>query len=163
MPDDTDRGAGPSPAAGHLPAVEDVLPHRGRYLLLERLVELNDEGVRAEGSFSVEDVEGHFPGQPVVPGVLLLEGLAQTMACAHLLQHGSKDSTPFLAGFEKVRFRAPVLPPARVDYIIRFKGSRFGLFNASGEVRVDDRRVCTARLTGALAPADALPDRAPDS
>ncbi len=138
-----------------LPPVTDLLPHRGRYLLIDRLLRLDDQGVEAEGRFTVADVEGHFPDQPVVPGVLLLEGLAQTMACAHMLRPGSGDGTPFLAGFEKVRFRAPVIPPATVHYSVRFAEERFGLLTATGTARVDGKRVCTAKLTGAVIPAGA--------
>ncbi len=140
-----------------LPDVTDVLPHRGRFLLLTRLLRLDADGVEAEGHFSVDDCQGHFPDQPVVPGVLLLEGLAQTMACAHLSRPQDAGGRPYLAGFEKVRFRAPVLPPATVVYSVRFTEERFGLVTASGTARVDGKRVCTARLTGAVLPADAGP------
>lgn len=139
-----------------LPDVRELLPHRGRYLLIERLLNFEGLTIEAEGSFSPEDCEGHFPGQPVVPGVLLLEGLAQTMCCAHMLTGGVEGGTPFLAGFEKVRFRAPVLPPSRVHYKITLKDMRFGLTTASGVATVDGRRVLTARLTGAIIPPDAL-------
>ncbi|MCB9759980.1 MAG: beta-hydroxyacyl-ACP dehydratase [Alphaproteobacteria bacterium] len=146
------------PAA--LPAVEDLIPHRGRFRLIDRLVRLEGQTVEAVGTFTVDHCDGHFPDRPVVPGVLLLEALAQTMLCAHVtLVEGGVDGlagdggpTPFLAGFEKVRFRAPVLPPAEVRYSVTLKEERFGLVTASGEARVDGRRVCTARLTAGILP-----------
>ena len=134
-----------------LPAVEDCIPHRGRWLLIERITSLTETTISAEGSFTLEQVEGHFPGQPVVPGVMLLEALAQTMACLHV-QLQEADGTPFLAGFEKVRFKAPVLPPATCTFELKLTEQRFGLTRASGVVRCQGRKVCQARLTGAILP-----------
>jgi len=137
-----------------LPSVEELLPHRGRYLLISRLLSFEGLTIEAEGSFAVEDCEGHFPDQPVVPGVLLLEGLAQTMCCVHMLTGGGEGGTPFLAGFEKVRFRAPVIPPSRVRFKVTLKEMRFGLTTASGVATVNGRRVVTARLTGVIIPPE---------
>ena len=97
-----------------LPAVTELIPHRDRWLLIERLIELDPQAGRvvAEGRFTVDQVRGHFPDQPVVPGVMLLEAMAQTMACLHVLtlrlaaeqsEQPVEDGTPFLAGFEKGR------------------------------------------------------------
>ena len=134
-----------------LPAPEDCIPHRGRWLLIDRITAMSETTITAEGTFTPEQVEGHFPGQPVVPGVLLLEALAQTMACLHV-QLQEEEGTPFLAGFEKVRFKAAVLPPATCTFEVRLTEQRFGLTSASGTVKSGGRKVCQARLTGAIVP-----------
>ena len=135
-----------------LPAVADCIPHRGEWLLIERITAMTETTISSLATFTPEQVEGHFPGQPVVPGVLLLEALAQTMACLHVQLQEEEGGTPFLAGFEKVRFQAPVLPPATCTFDITLKEQRFGLTTASGVVKCNGRKVCQARLTGAILP-----------
>jgi len=137
-----------------LPPVTELIPHRGRYLLLDHLLSLEGDTIEACGHFDEADVEGHFPGQPVVPGVLLLEGLAQTMLCLHLSHPETEPGTPYLTGFEKVRFRQPVLPPATVTYRVTLREMRFGLVRASGTVFCDGKRVCNAKLSGVIMPTD---------
>lgn len=130
----------------------ELIPHRGRWHIATRVVSIDGPSIVCEGDFDEAYVEGHFPGQPVVPGVALLEGLAQTMlALSHLLDP-DLEGTPFLAGFDKVRFRAPVFPPATVRFSVKLVEQRAGLTQASGTATWNGTRVCTARLTGAVIP-----------
>jgi 3-hydroxyacyl-[acyl-carrier-protein] dehydratase len=130
-----------------LPSPSDLIPHRGRFALLDRLVSRDGDSLVAEASFTVDDVDGHFPGQPVVPGVLLLEAMAQSLACLAVLK--GAEGTPFLAGFEKVRFRAPVLPPATVTFKVRIDEVRMGVTTSVGQAFVGSKRVCSARIRAA--------------
>jgi 3-hydroxyacyl-[acyl-carrier-protein] dehydratase len=147
-----------------LPAVTELIPHRGRWLLIQELarVDLDKREIEAVGRFDEAFAEGHFPERRVVPGVALLEGLAQTMACLGALLAAAQpeaepEGTPFLAAFDRVRFRAPVFPPAEVRFRVTVQERRLGLLMASGEARCGGRRVCTAKLTGGTVPAGAEP------
>ena len=93
--------------------IMDIIPHRYPFLLIDTIEEL-EPGVRALGKKCVSGNEpyfqGHFPGNPVMPGVLILEALAQTGAVAMLSQPEWKGRTAYFAGIDKARFRQKVVP-----------------------------------------------------
>lgn len=132
--------------------IETLLPHRGRWLLIDRLLAHDDTSAAAEFTFTEAFAEGHFPDQLIVPGVALVEGLAQTMLCLTRLIGDEAGGTAVLAGFDRVRFRAPVFPPATVRFEVRLQERRGNLTTANGTALWDGQRVCTARLIGAVLP-----------
>lgn len=93
--------------------IMDIIPHRYPFLLIDTIEEL-EPGVRALGKKCVSVNEpffqGHFPGNPVMPGVLIIEALAQAGAVAMLSQPDLKGRTAYFAGIDKVRFRRKVVP-----------------------------------------------------
>lgn len=133
--------------------LDPLIPHRGRWKIIDQLIEIEGARAIAEATFDEEFVEGHFPEQPVVPGVILLEGLAQTMLALCAVIDPDLKGTPFLAGFDRVRFRSPVFPPATVRFEIKITGQRAMLTSASGVATWEGKRVCTAKLTGAVLPS----------
>jgi beta-hydroxyacyl-ACP dehydratase FabZ len=95
-------------------AIQKILPHRYPFLMIDRIVEL-EPGKKVVGLKNVTATEywvpGHFPGRPIMPGVLILEALAQTGGVLVLLSTGMPDKKLLLfAGVEKGRFRRPVVP-----------------------------------------------------
>jgi 3-hydroxymyristoyl/3-hydroxydecanoyl-(acyl carrier protein) dehydratase len=72
------------------------------------------------------------------------------MGCLARISDPEVQGTPFLAGFDRVRFRAPVIPPAVVEYRLKVVQRRMGMTKASGEVWCGGKKVCTARLMGAI-------------
>ncbi|HPZ59678.1 MAG TPA: 3-hydroxyacyl-ACP dehydratase FabZ [Bacillota bacterium] len=96
--------------------LEKILPHRKPMLLLDEAKV--DESGKAIGIYNVKGdeffLQGHFPGNPVVPGVILCEMMAQT--CAVLFSQDVKDKNPYYTSLDKVRFRNPVKPGDRVTF-----------------------------------------------
>jgi len=130
-----------------------ILPHRPPFLLVDRIEHLAP-GIGAIGIKNVTMDEpffpGHFPDNPVMPGVLIIEALAQTGACALLSMPENTGKTAYFGGIRKARFRKKVVPGDRLKLevdIIRMKGS-VGLGEA--KAYVEDALVCSAELTFAI-------------
>jgi 3-hydroxyacyl-[acyl-carrier-protein] dehydratase len=135
-----------------LPAPTDVLPHRPPFLFVDRCVQCSEDQVVAEYDFRGDEAffAGHFPGNPVVPGVLLIEGLAQSLA--YLALRNSDDDMVVLTGVEADKIRRPVRPGETVRYTVRIIRKRMKLVMAEGLVEVGDERVLRAKLKGFMGP-----------
>lgn len=133
--------------------IMEIIPHRNPFLLIDTIEEL-EVGVRALGKKCVSMNEpyfaGHFPGNPVMPGVLIMEALAQVGAVAMLSMPEMKGKTAYFAGMDKVRFRQKVIPGDVLmldTSIIKVKGP-IGVGKAVATV--DGKKVAEAELTFAI-------------
>ena len=133
--------------------IMEILPHRQPFLLIDTVEEL-EPGVRAVAKKNVTFNEpyfaGHFPGNPVMPGVLIMEALAQVGAVAMLAQPEFKGHTAYFAGIDKARFRRKVLPGDVLELetaIIKVKGP-IGIGQAVA--RVNGEVAAQAELTFAI-------------
>ena len=133
--------------------VMEILPHRAPFLLIDTVEEL-EAGVKAVAKKNVTFNEpyfaGHFPGNPVMPGVLIVEALAQTGAVAILSQPEWKGKTAYFAGIDKARFKQKVVPGDVLTLeteIIKIKGP-IGIGKAVA--RVNGKLACSAELTFAI-------------
>lgn len=131
----------------------EILPHRHPFLLIDTVEEL-ESGVRAVAkkavSFNEPYFAGHFPGNPVMPGVLIIEALAQTGAVAILSQPEWKGKTAYFAGINHARFKQKVVPGDVLTLeteIIKVKGP-IGIGKATAYV--DGKTACIAELTFAI-------------
>jgi 3-hydroxyacyl-[acyl-carrier-protein] dehydratase len=131
----------------------ELLPHRYPFLMVDRVVDI-DGSNSAVGIKNVTINEphfaGHFPGRPVMPGVLLIEGLAQTAGaiCIRALNATTPPMVYFLT-IDQCKFRHPVVPGDVVEYHVRKLRNRGNVWKFSGEVRVGGTKVAEA-VIGAM-------------
>lgn len=133
--------------------IMDIIPHRQPFLLIDTVEEL-EPGVRAVAkkcvSYNEPYFAGHFPGEPVMPGVLIIEALAQTGAVAILCMEENKGKTAYFAGINGAKFKQKVVPGDVLTLeteIIKQKGP-IGVGHATA--KVDGKIACTAELTFAI-------------
>lgn len=133
--------------------IKDVLPHRYPFLMIDRVEEVI-EGKSAKGYKNVTINEnffnGHFPDYPVMPGVLILEALAQMGAICILSMDEFKGKIGFLVGADKVRWKKQVMPGDKLNLeieIVRLKGS-IGV--GKGKATVDGNLVCEGEIMFAI-------------
>ena len=131
--------------------IEALIPHRWPILLVDRIVEYDAEAKRIVGIKGVAATEwffqGHFPGLPVVPGVIQVEALAQTMAVYVAKQPGFGSRIGLFAGIDDCRFKRVVVPGdvLRLEVTMEKLGSRFG--RGRGVATVDGEVACEATLS----------------
>ena len=134
----------------------NLLPHREPMLLIEELFDIKKlfsataiVNVKKDSFF----VQGHFPGQPVMPGVLIVEAFGQ--AAAALTAHGIDKSTydnklVFLMGIDKARFRNPVIPDCRLELNIEATRSHGRVWKYKGDAFVDGKRMADAQWSATI-------------
>jgi len=134
--------------------IQQIIPHRYPFLLVDRILEV-EAGVRAKGIKNVTINEpffaGHFPGYPIMPGVLIVEALAQVGSVAMLMEEANRGKLGFFAGIDGFRFRGQVVPGDTLTLeveITRLKGT---IGKGKGIAKVGDRVVAEGELMFALA------------
>ncbi|MGQ9463865.1 MAG: 3-hydroxyacyl-ACP dehydratase FabZ [Candidatus Fervidibacter sp.] len=133
--------------------IQDLLAHRFPFLLVDKIIEL-EPGKRAVGikcvTFNEWFFQGHFPNEPVMPGVLILECMAQVGGIAILSAPENKGLTGYLVGIEKARFRQPVTPGDQLAVCAEVTSIRTNICFVKAEAFVNEKLVAEAQLTMAL-------------
>ena len=133
--------------------IKDILPHRYPFLMIDSVEEV-EEGKSAKGYKNVTINEnffnGHFPEYPVMPGVLILEALAQMGAICILSQEEFKGKIGFLVGADKVRWKKQVMPGDKLDLEIEIVKLRGSIGIGKGKATVDGNLVCEGEIMFAI-------------
>ena len=163
----SERTSAPPAAAGpvlDIEAIQRILPHRPPFLLVDRVVAL-EPGVKLVAwkgvTMNEPFFEGHFPGKPVMPGVLILEALAQACGLLAMKSMGPdedvKDKITYLMGIDGARFRRPVVPGDRLELLVEVTKRKGPVWRQKGAAIVDGQVVAEAEFLAMLA------DREPEA
>jgi 3-hydroxyacyl-[acyl-carrier-protein] dehydratase len=139
--------------------IQRIIPHRYPFLLVDKIIEM-ELGKRAVGIKNVTANEpffqGHFPGFPVMPGVLMIEAIAQVGAVAVLAMPANKGKLAFFAGVDEVRFKRQVVPGDTLRIEVTLTRVRGPIGQGVGEATVDGQLACRGSFMFALGKAEGI-------
>jgi len=133
--------------------IKKIIPHREPFLLIDEIVEV-EQGKKIKAVKHVSDDEyyfkGHFPSNPIMPGVLIVETIAQAGAVLALMMPENKGKIVLFAGIDKVRFKKIVRPGDEFILDVELENLKRNIGKAKGRATVRDEVVCTAEILFAL-------------
>ncbi|WP_026375678.1 3-hydroxyacyl-ACP dehydratase FabZ [Aestuariibacter salexigens] len=130
-----------------------LLPHRYPFLLVDRVTEFEPgKSIKAYKNITINEpcFNGHFPGKPIFPGVLILEGLAQAAGLLGFKTMGNSDQLYLYAGIDNARFKKPVVPGDQLEFHVELVKERRGIWKFKGAALVDGGEVCNAEFMCAM-------------
>ncbi len=133
--------------------IQNIIPHRYPFLLVDRILEI-EYGKRAVGIKNVTANEpffqGHFPGNPIMPGVLIVEAMAQVGAVSILGMEENKGKLAVFTGIDKMRFKKQVVPGDTLRMEVEMIGMKRGIGKAKATAYVEDKLAATGELMFAI-------------
>lgn len=119
-----------------------ILPHRYPFLLVDGVIDISNERIKAFKNVSINEpfFQGHFPNYPIMPGVLIIEGMAQTAGLL-LMKDMEGDLIPLFTGIDKARFKREVRPGNKLVYDLKVLQKKANMFKLQGIATVEDK-VC---------------------
>ena len=142
-------------ATADIKRIMEMLPHRPPFLLIDRVIDM-ESGISATGiknvSINEPQFAGHFPGNPVMPGVLLIEAMAQTAGAlvVHSLDMTGEGKLVYFMTIDRARFRSPIVPGDTVLLPVRMIRRRGPVWRFSGEARVGDKLCAEAEFSAMI-------------
>jgi 3-hydroxyacyl-[acyl-carrier-protein] dehydratase len=129
--------------------IQKMLPHRYPFLFVDRVLELEPgKKIVAIKNVSVDEpfFQGHFPGRPIMPGVLIVEAMAQAGGVLVYKSAETDDNMVYFMSVEKAKFRKPVVPGDQLRLEVEALQSRGKVWKFKGEAKVDGKLVCEAEF-----------------
>ncbi|MEO1953167.1 MAG: 3-hydroxyacyl-ACP dehydratase FabZ [Campylobacterales bacterium] len=135
--------------------IQKIIPHRYPFLLLDRVTEIKEgESLVGFKNITIGDnvFQGHFPGHPIYPGVMILEGMAQAggilafKSMGDMTEEEAAQKVVYFMSIDKAKFRSPVKPGDRLEYRISVIKNKGSIWMLKGESYVDDKLVSEAEL-----------------
>lgn len=142
-----------TPVAIDINRILKLLPHRYPFLLVDRVLELEPrKSITALKNVTMNEpfFQGHFPDFPVMPGVLIIEALAQTAALLTFSEERAEDAIYYFAGIDAARFKRPVLPGDQLMMTAKFDRERAGIYKFQVQATVDGEIAAEANITCAV-------------
>lgn len=137
--------------------IKTIIPHRYPFLLVDRIISLE----KSKSAVGIKNVsandgffEGHFPGNPIMPGVLIVEALAQTAGILGNVSSEKKYKSVYFMSIERAKFRKPVVPGDQLRLEVEIIKQRNTVLKFSGIARVDDKVVAEAEFTAIMVDAE---------
>jgi len=130
--------------------IKKILPHRSPFLFVDEVIEINDKKIIAKREIRADEVffRGHFPKEPIMPGVLIVEALAQAGAIMLLRKYTS--ATPLFMGIDRARFRRIVRPGDILLMEVELMHERGNVVKIYGTAKVDTDVVCEATIMATI-------------
>lgn len=136
--------------------IQEILPHRPPFLLIDRVIDTDEKSyVVALKNVTMNEpfFTGHFPGTPIMPGVLIVEAMAQAAAIVVMINHENRNKIPYFMSIDKVKFRKPVVPGDQLQIRIELIRMRETTGKAQATATVNGQVVTEAVLGFIAAPA----------
>ncbi len=131
----------------------NILPHRYPFLLVDRIIEF-EKNKRIVGiknvTFNEGFFQGHFPNRPIMPGVLLIEAMAQVGGILAFKSAGVENKIVYFLGIDKARFRQPVIPGDQIRFVLEVLKNRRTIWTFKAEAFVEDKLVAEAELMASI-------------
>lgn len=142
--------------AADIEMVLKMLPHRYPFLMVDRVIDIqgDESGIGIKNvTINEPQFQGHFPGNPVFPGVLMIEGMAQTAGVLCIAATGARPKSVFFLTIDKAKFRKPVRPGDTIEYHMKRIAHRKSMWWYRGEAKVAGQIVAEAQVGAMLSDA----------